>query len=200
MWSAHETRSINSAVAQQRSFSSKSPLEKLLERRVHNRTPHCRTANDSATNPAAPRTELLCAPRPNPRELTRNGTVYLVVFGSFLLIGPNENPCRVDFLTREGIVQLPLSDFLESSLLRRWQSFADARAHAVTKARNSTAGRTDRLGMTGHSGESFAEILHQLDPSGGSGKFAAQSLKKGRRQRRSRSSLAGSHLPGGPIE
>ena len=88
MWSAHETRSINSAVAQQRSFSSKSPLEKLLERRVHNRTPHCRTANDSATNPAAPRTELLCAPRPNPRELTRNGTVYLVVFGSFLLIGP----------------------------------------------------------------------------------------------------------------
>ena len=95
MWSAHETRSINSAVAQQRSFSSKSPLEKLLERRVHNRTPHCRTANDSATNPAAPRTELLCAPRPNPRELTRNGTVYLVVFGSFLLIGPMQSEQRV---------------------------------------------------------------------------------------------------------
>ena len=65
----------------------------------------------------------------------------------------NQNPCLVDFLTSEGIAQLPLSDFLESSLLRRWQSFADARAHAVTKARNSTAGRTDRLGMTGHSGE-----------------------------------------------
>ena len=48
--------------------------------------------------------------------------------------------------------------------------------------------------------QSFAEILDSLDPGGWSGKFAAQSLKKGRRQRGSRSSLAGSHLPGGPIE
>ena len=61
----------------------------------------------------------------------------------------------------------------------------------MRKAGNSTACRTDRLGLTGDDCEDFAEILHQLDPRGGSGKFAAQSLKKGRRRRGSRSSLAG---------
>jgi hypothetical protein len=103
-------------------------------------------------------------------------------------------------LTTEGIFNLPLSDFLESLLLRRWQQLADAGAHAVRKARNSTPCRTDRLGMTGNRGESFAEILHQFDAGGGSGKLAAQLLEKGRRRRRSRSSLAGIHLPGGSIE
>ena len=33
----------------------------------------------------------------------------------------NVNPCLVDFLTSEGIVNLPQSDFLGSMLLRRWQ-------------------------------------------------------------------------------
>ena len=75
-------------MAHQRSSPSKFSLEKLLEGRVHNRTPHCRTANDSATNPAAPRTEVLYAPPANPRELSRNAAVSLIVFGSFFLIGP----------------------------------------------------------------------------------------------------------------
>jgi hypothetical protein len=33
----------------------------------------------------------------------------------------NENPCLVEFLTREGIVNLPPSDSLESMLLKKWQ-------------------------------------------------------------------------------
>ena len=54
--------------------------------------------------------------------------------------------------------------------------------------------------MIGDGGEFFAKTRHQLDTRSGSVKFAAQSLKKERRRRRSHSSLAGSHLPGGPIE
>ena len=73
----------------------------------------------------------------------------------------------------------------------------------MRKARNLTADRSDRLGMTGDGCESFSEILHQLDPScgsgGGSGKFSPQALEKRRRRRRGRSSFAGSHLSGGPI-
>jgi hypothetical protein len=40
---------------------------------------------------------------------------------------------------------LPASDFLESLLLRRSQQLADAGTHAVWKAGNLTACRTDRL-------------------------------------------------------
>ena len=68
--------------------------------------------------------------------------------------------------------------------------------------------------MTGDGCESFSEILHQLDPGSGSGggggsgcgcgsgggKFSPQTLEKRRRRRRGRSSFAGSHLSGGPIE
>ena len=85
----------------------------------------------------------------------------------------NENPCLVDFSTSERIVNLPPTDFLESMLLRSRQQLADPGTHAMRKAGNSTACRTDRLGMTGHGGKSFAEILDQLDPRGGSGEFAA---------------------------
>jgi hypothetical protein len=72
----------------------------------------------------------------------------------------DENYCLVDFLTSEGIFNLPASVFLESRLLIRGQSLADAGTQAVRKARNSTAGRSDRLGMTGDGCESFSEILH----------------------------------------
>ena len=103
-------------------------------------------------------------------------------------------------LTSERVVNLPASVFLESMRLRRWKQLADAGAHAVRKTENSTAGRMDRRGMTGDGCESFAEILDSLDPGGWSGKFAAQSLKKGRLRRRGRSSFSGNHLPSGPIE
>ncbi len=71
-------------------------------------------------------------------------------------------------LTSEGVVNLSASDFLVPMRQRRWQSLADADAgaHAVTNAGNSTAGRTDRRGMTGDGCESFAEILDSLDPGG----------------------------------
>ena len=72
----------------------------------------------------------------------------------------DENYCLVDFLTSEGIFNLPASVFLESRLLRRGQSLADAGTHAVRKASNSTAGRSVRLGMTGDGCESFFEILN----------------------------------------
>jgi hypothetical protein len=81
---------------------SKFSLEKLLEGRVHNRTPHYRTANDSATNPAAPSTELLYAPPANPRELSRNGAVSLIVFGSFFLIGPIAGQIHEDYNSNFG--------------------------------------------------------------------------------------------------
>ena len=97
-------------------------------------------------------------------------------------------------------MNLPASVFLESMRLRRWKQLADAGAHAVRKTENSTAGRMDRRGMTGDGCESLAEILDSLDPGGWSGKFAAQSLKKGRLRRRGRSSFSGNHLPSGPIE
>ena len=103
-------------------------------------------------------------------------------------------------LTSEGVVNLSASDFLVPMRRRRWQSLADAGAHVVRNAGNSTAGRMDRRGMTGDGCESFAEILDSLDPSGWSGKFAAQSLKKGWRRRRGRSSFSENHLPSGPIE
>ena len=112
----------------------------------------------------------------------------------------NEKHCLVNVLASAEIVNLPPSVVLESLRLRGWQSFADAAAHAVKKARNSTPCRTDRLGMIGDGCESFAEIPRQLGPRGGSGKFAAQSRKKGRCRWRSHSSLAGSHLPCGPID
>jgi hypothetical protein len=124
----------------------------------------------------------------------------------------DENHCLVDFLTSEEIFNLPASDFLESRLLRRGQSRGDAGTQAVRKARNSTAGRSDWLGMTGDGCESFSEILHQLDPGcgcgcgcgcgsgSGSGKFSAQAVEKRRRRRRGHPSFAGSHLSGGPIE
>ena len=117
----------------------------------------------------------------------------------------DENHCLVDFLTSEGIFNMLASDFLESRLLRRGQSRADAGTHAVRKARSLTADRSDRLGMTGDGCESFAEILHQLDPGcgggsgGGGGKFSPQTLEKRRRRRRGHPSFAGSHLSGGPI-
>jgi hypothetical protein len=103
-------------------------------------------------------------------------------------------------LTSEEIFNLPASIVLESMLPRSRQQLADAGTHAVRKAGDSTACRTDRLGMTGDDCESFAEILDQLDPRGGSGKFFTSSLEKRRRRRRGRSLFAGSHLPSGPIE
>ncbi len=72
----------------------------------------------------------------------------------------DENYCLVDFLTSEGILNLPASVFLESRLLGRGQSRADAGTQAVRTARNSTAGRSVRLGMTGDGCESFFEILN----------------------------------------
>ena len=66
---------------------------------------------------------------------------------------------------------MPASIVLESMLPRSRQQLADAGTHAVRKAGDSTACRKDRLGMTGDDCESFAEILDQLDPRGGSGKF-----------------------------
>ena len=105
-------------------------------------------------------------------------------------------------LTSERVVNLSASGFLVPMRHRRWQSLAnaDAGARVVRKTENSTAGRMDRRGMTGDGCESFAEILDSLDPGGWSGKFAAQSLKKGRLRRRGRSSFSGNHLPSGPIE
>jgi hypothetical protein len=74
----------------------------------------------------------------------------------------HENPLPRAFLTSKGIVNLPASVFLESMRLRSWQSTAGT--HEVRNAANSTRCGTDRLGMTGHDDESFAENLYEFDP------------------------------------
>jgi len=79
-------------------------------------------------------------------------------------IRPTKALRLVVFLTSEGIINLPASVFLGSMRLGRWQSLADAGAHAVWKAGNSTACRTDRLGMTGHDYESFAKNSARTRP------------------------------------
>jgi hypothetical protein len=75
---------------------------------------------------------------------------------------PTKTLCLVHFLTSKGIVNLPASVFLESMRLRSWQSTAGA--HEVRNAANLTPCGTDRLGMTGHDDESFAENLYEFDP------------------------------------
>ncbi len=67
----------------------------------------------------------------------------------------DENPCLVDFMGSEGVINLSASVVLESMRLRSWQSLVDAGPHPVRKPRNSTASRSDRPGtVANHSPKS----------------------------------------------